>query len=91
MTRRSVEASTKTPWFDGPTLLEHLETVPVLESAAIEALRVIARAALVLPVPVPRVVVRMRGGLGQILVGFGHGTAPGSRSVGARGSRRLPG
>jgi sulfate adenylyltransferase subunit 1 len=34
-----VEPSTKTPWYGGPTLLEHLETVPVVESAAIEALR----------------------------------------------------
>ena len=34
-----VDASTKTPWYEGPTLLEHLETVPVRESARIEALR----------------------------------------------------
>jgi sulfate adenylyltransferase subunit 1 len=34
-----VEPSTKTPWYDGPTLLEHLETVPVSEVAATEALR----------------------------------------------------
>jgi sulfate adenylyltransferase subunit 1 len=34
-----VEPSTKTPWYDGPTLLEHLETVPVREAATTEALR----------------------------------------------------
>jgi sulfate adenylyltransferase large subunit len=34
-----VEPSTKTPWYAGPTLLEHLETVPVLEAASIESLR----------------------------------------------------
>lgn len=34
-----VEPSTKMPWYDGPTLLEHLETVPVNEAAATEVLR----------------------------------------------------
>jgi sulfate adenylyltransferase subunit 1 len=34
-----VDPSTKTPWYVGPTLLEHLETVPVRETAAFEALR----------------------------------------------------
>jgi sulfate adenylyltransferase subunit 1 len=34
-----VEASTKTPWFEGPTLLEYLETVPVREAATTESLR----------------------------------------------------
>jgi sulfate adenylyltransferase subunit 1 len=34
-----VDASTKTPWYEGPTLLEHLETVPVREAAAVESLR----------------------------------------------------
>jgi sulfate adenylyltransferase subunit 1 len=34
-----VDASTKTPWYEGPTLLEYLETVPVLEAATIESLR----------------------------------------------------
>jgi sulfate adenylyltransferase subunit 1 len=34
-----VDASAKTPWYEGPTLLEHLETVPVREAAAIDALR----------------------------------------------------
>jgi sulfate adenylyltransferase subunit 1 len=34
-----VEPSSKTPWYEGPTLLEHLETVPVREAATMEALR----------------------------------------------------
>ncbi len=34
-----VEPSAKTPWYDGPTLLEHLETIPVHESSRIDALR----------------------------------------------------
>jgi sulfate adenylyltransferase subunit 1 len=34
-----VEPGTKTPWYDGPTLLEYLETVPVHEAATTEALR----------------------------------------------------
>src|SRR6202000_2159398 len=34
-----VNASTKTAWYEGPTLLEHLETVPVGEAATTEALR----------------------------------------------------
>ncbi|HEX4379559.1 MAG TPA: sulfate adenylyltransferase subunit CysN [Candidatus Acidoferrum sp.] len=34
-----VDASAKTPWFEGPTLLEYLETVPVRENATIDALR----------------------------------------------------
>jgi sulfate adenylyltransferase subunit 1 len=34
-----VEASTKTPWYEGPTLLEYLETVPVREAATTESLR----------------------------------------------------
>jgi sulfate adenylyltransferase subunit 1 len=34
-----VDASAKTPWYEGPTLLEHLETVPVREIATIESLR----------------------------------------------------
>jgi sulfate adenylyltransferase subunit 1 len=34
-----VDPSSKTPWYVGPTLLEHLETVPVGETASIEALR----------------------------------------------------
>jgi len=34
-----VEPSVKTPWYEGPTLLEHLETVPVRESASIDSLR----------------------------------------------------
>ena len=28
-----VDASAKTPWYEGPTLLEHLETVPVREAS----------------------------------------------------------
>jgi bifunctional enzyme CysN/CysC/sulfate adenylyltransferase subunit 1 len=34
-----VDPSTKTPWYVGPTLLEHLETVTIHESVSIEALR----------------------------------------------------
>ncbi len=34
-----VDASAKTPWYEGPTLLEHLETVPVRDGATIDALR----------------------------------------------------
>jgi sulfate adenylyltransferase subunit 1 len=34
-----VDASVKTPWYDGPPLLEHLETVPVRDGATIDALR----------------------------------------------------
>jgi sulfate adenylyltransferase subunit 1 len=34
-----VDPSAKTPWYTGPTLLEHLETVPVLETNSIESLR----------------------------------------------------
>jgi sulfate adenylyltransferase large subunit len=34
-----VESSAKTAWYQGPTLLEHLETVPLAEEAKIEALR----------------------------------------------------
>jgi sulfate adenylyltransferase subunit 1 len=34
-----VEPSTKMPWYEGPTLLDHLETVPVREAATTEALR----------------------------------------------------
>ena len=34
-----VDPSAKTPWYGGPTLLEHLETVPVLETNSIESLR----------------------------------------------------
>jgi sulfate adenylyltransferase large subunit len=34
-----VDASVKTPWYEGPTLLEHLESVQVREAATIDALR----------------------------------------------------
>jgi sulfate adenylyltransferase subunit 1 len=34
-----VDASANTPWYEGPTLLEYLETVPVRETAAVESLR----------------------------------------------------
>ncbi len=34
-----VDPSGKTPWYEGPTLLEYLETVPVREAATIESLR----------------------------------------------------
>ena len=34
-----VQSSAKTMWYSGPTLLEHLETVPVLETGSIESLR----------------------------------------------------
>jgi sulfate adenylyltransferase large subunit len=34
-----VDASAKTAWYEGPTLLEYLETVPVREAATIDALR----------------------------------------------------
>jgi sulfate adenylyltransferase subunit 1 len=34
-----VERSTRTPWYDGPTLLEHLEAVPVGNDPALEPLR----------------------------------------------------
>jgi bifunctional enzyme CysN/CysC/sulfate adenylyltransferase subunit 1 len=34
-----VDASAKTPWYEGPTLLEHLETVPVRDAATIDSLR----------------------------------------------------
>jgi bifunctional enzyme CysN/CysC/sulfate adenylyltransferase subunit 1 len=34
-----VEPSAKTAWYEGPTLLEHLETVPVREAATIYSLR----------------------------------------------------
>jgi sulfate adenylyltransferase large subunit len=34
-----VDASPNTPWYEGPTLLEHLETVTVLEDATMDALR----------------------------------------------------
>jgi sulfate adenylyltransferase subunit 1 len=34
-----VDASEKTPWYEGPTLLEYLETVPVHEAASVESLR----------------------------------------------------
>jgi sulfate adenylyltransferase subunit 1 len=34
-----VERSTRTPWYDGPTLLEHLEAVPVLRDPTSEELR----------------------------------------------------
>jgi sulfate adenylyltransferase subunit 1 len=34
-----VAPSTKTLWYEGPTLLEHLESVPVREAATMEALR----------------------------------------------------
>jgi bifunctional enzyme CysN/CysC/sulfate adenylyltransferase subunit 1 len=34
-----VERSERTPWYAGPTLLEHLETVPVTRPASIEGLR----------------------------------------------------
>ena len=34
-----VQPSAKTMWYSGPTLLEHLETVPVLETGSIESLR----------------------------------------------------
>ena len=34
-----VERSDKTPWYEGPTLLEHLETVPIQVAAQMDALR----------------------------------------------------
>ncbi|WP_029287694.1 sulfate adenylyltransferase subunit 1 [Cellulomonas sp. HZM] len=34
-----VERSARTPWYDGPTLLEHLEVVPVLRDPGTEAFR----------------------------------------------------
>lgn len=34
-----VETSDKTPWYDGPTLLEHLETAPIQANTQMEALR----------------------------------------------------
>ncbi len=34
-----VERSARTPWYDGPTLLEHLETVPVTDARAEDELR----------------------------------------------------
>ena len=34
-----VDASTKTPWYEGPTLLEYLETVPLHETGTTESLR----------------------------------------------------
>jgi sulfate adenylyltransferase subunit 1 len=34
-----VERSARTPWYDGPTLLEHLEAVPVLRDPASEQFR----------------------------------------------------
>ncbi|HET7901676.1 MAG TPA: GTP-binding protein [Candidatus Nanopelagicales bacterium] len=34
-----VERSAETPWYDGPTLLEHLESVPVGDDPALEAFR----------------------------------------------------
>ena len=34
-----VARSDKTPWYDGPTLLQHLETVPIQSGAQMEALR----------------------------------------------------
>uniref|UniRef100_UPI0037BF0AB7 sulfate adenylyltransferase subunit 1 n=1 Tax=Cellulomonas palmilytica TaxID=2608402 RepID=UPI0037BF0AB7 len=34
-----VDRSTRTPWYDGPTLLEHLETVPVSDARADDDLR----------------------------------------------------
>ena len=34
-----VDRSTRTPWYDGPTLLEHLEAVPVGEDPALEPFR----------------------------------------------------
>ncbi|HEY4907223.1 MAG TPA: sulfate adenylyltransferase subunit CysN [Candidatus Acidoferrum sp.] len=34
-----VDPSGKTPWYEGPTLLEYLETVPVHEAASVESLR----------------------------------------------------
>jgi sulfate adenylyltransferase subunit 1 len=34
-----VDRSPRTPWYDGPTLLEHLEAVPVGEDPALEPLR----------------------------------------------------
>ena len=34
-----VERSTRTPWYDGPTLLEHLEAVPVGNDPSLEPLR----------------------------------------------------
>ena len=50
--------------------------------------RMVARPALVLPVPVPRMVMRVWCRLGQIFVGFGHGTAP-RLQVAVKGFRRL--
>jgi sulfate adenylyltransferase subunit 1 len=34
-----VERSDKTPWYNGPTMLEHLETVPIQAGTQMEALR----------------------------------------------------
>jgi sulfate adenylyltransferase large subunit len=34
-----VSAGARTPWYQGPTLLEHLETVPVRPAAAVDAVR----------------------------------------------------
>lgn len=34
-----VERSDKTPWYDGPTMLEHLETVPIQGGTRMESLR----------------------------------------------------
>ena len=34
-----VEASAKMPWYEGPTLLEHLETVEIMPAVEMEALR----------------------------------------------------
>ena len=34
-----VDRSARTPWYDGPTLLEHLETVPVTDARAEDELR----------------------------------------------------
>ena len=34
-----VDASTRMPWYSGPTLLEHLETVPIFGSDSVQGLR----------------------------------------------------
>ncbi len=57
-----VDRSTRMPWYDGPALLEHLETVPVWTEAAVQAFRM----------PVQRVIrpdQNYRGFAGQIASG----------------------
>ena len=57
-----VDRSTRMPWYDGPTLLEHLESVPVWTDAATQAFRM----------PVQRVIrphQDFRGFAGQIASG----------------------